>query len=65
MKVYRENKWKYIISDELLPGDLVSIGEFCVIASSCMSDQEFYEDIWSITIALHNSKTSTVNCTSQ
>lgn len=29
MKVYRENKWKYIVSDELLPGDLVSIGEYC------------------------------------
>ena len=25
-QVYRENKWKYIMSDELLPGDLLSIG---------------------------------------
>jgi len=25
-QVYRENKWKCIMSDQLLPGDLVSIG---------------------------------------
>ena len=28
VKVYRENKWKYIVSDELLPGDIVSIGKY-------------------------------------
>jgi cation-transporting ATPase 13A1 len=37
INVYREGKWTEIHTDELLPGDLVSIGEHIWVLSICYS----------------------------